>query len=367
MQGAAENAAALAACPHVDHCGGCRDLGRKDHLLPAALRAAGFDPAAEIPQHVSPLGARRRMDLAARRTAGGVELGLHRHRSHDIVDLTECRVLRPELASLIAPLRAVLERLDLLRQRASVIANLADNGTDLLLRGDAPASRHDRTKLAAFAAAAGIARISHAVGNGPPETVALLRPPRVALGPGLVEPPPGAFLQATAQAEAAIRDAVLQGLQPAAARRRRIIELYAGCGTLTFALAEHAGVDAYEGDAAAIAALDRACRAACLHGRINPIHRDLTRQPLVAAELACAAALVLNPPASGAGAQMAQIAAGPERAMPPRVIYVSCNPETLARDARQLHHAGYLLLHATSIDQFIGTPLVEGVCVFGKG
>jgi 23S rRNA (uracil1939-C5)-methyltransferase len=169
-----------------------------------------------------------------------------------------------------------------------------------------------------------------------------------------VSPPPGAFLQASASGETAIIEAVLNAL-PA---KGRVAELFAGCGTISFALARKARVAAWEGDAASAASL----RAAANHAGLNidVTQRDLARQPLQAKELAPFAAVVLDPPFAGAAAQMAQIAA----ARPPIVIYISCNPATLSRDARMLHQAGYQLRSAQPIDQFVWSARLESVCVF---
>jgi 23S rRNA (uracil1939-C5)-methyltransferase len=352
----------LSACPHFLSCGGCVDVSPKDDRLPQALTAAGFGATVVQAIAVSPPNTRRRMDLAARRTASGVQLGLHRHRSHDIVDLHVCYVLHPDLVALFDPLRGLLNRLELLRRDGSVVANRLDNGVDLLLRTDRAASAQDRTRLAEFAAAHGVARVSHAVGNALPETLAALRAPCIRLSGVLVLPPPGAFLQATAGGEAAIVGAVLAGLPAKLARRDRIAELYAGCGTLSYALERHARVDAFEGDPAALAALDRACRDAGLGGRIVPVLRDLVRQPLMARELAPYAVVVLDPPAQGALAQIAEVV----QAGVKRVIYVSCDPQSLARDAAVLRGAGYDLVAATPVDQFIGSPRVESICVFNQ-
>ncbi len=339
------------------------DVSPKHQLLPQALAVAGFDGALVGAMAVSPPNARRRMDLAARRTAGGVALGLHRHRSHDIIDLQTCRVLHPDLVALFGPLREVLNRLELLKRTGSVIANRVDNGVDLLLRTDGAPSHQDRTRLAALAEANGVVRVSHALGAGAAETVAGLRTPVVTLSGVAVKVAPGAFLQATADGEAGIVAAVVAGLPGGITRRSRIAELYAGVGTLTFALAAHARVDAFEGDAAAVAALAGGCRGAGLVGRVTPAVRDLVRQPLMAKELGPYAVVVLDPPASGAAVQVREIAQAGVR----RVIYVSCEPQSLGRDAKVLRGAGYALVAATAVDQFIGATRVESVCVFEMG
>jgi 23S rRNA (uracil1939-C5)-methyltransferase len=296
------------------------------------------------------------MDLAARRTRDGVALGLHRQRDTAIVDLTTCLVLRPALVALVPPLRRLLMRLQALRREASVIANLLDSGPDVLLRSDAPLQLADRIALTGFARANGLPRIAWAHRGDEPEPVAVLRPPTLSLSGVDIIPPPGAFLQASAKGEAAIVAAALAAL-PAGGR---IGELFAGCGTITFALAKHARVAAWEGDAAATSALRAAAGKAGLASRIEVKQRDLARQPLQAKELRSFTAVVLDPPFAGAAAQVAQIAA----ARVPAVIYVSCNPATLSRDARLLHRAGYRLRAATPIDQFLWSARLESVVAF---
>lgn len=358
-------------CPHFGRCGGCtmqhwRDAEYQDWkvgLLSHALRTAGFTPPDKIPYHPGLPGERRRLDFAVRRTAGGIVLGLHATRSKEVIDLTDCLVLHPTLMALMQPIRALLAGLQALRREGSVIINLLNAGPDLLLRLDAEPTLADRTVLTGFARAHGVARVSVAVAQSLPETICLLRPAVTTLSGIAVGPPPGAFLQATAEGEQAIVDAVCRGLPAKITGRSRIAELYTGTGTLTFALAKVARVAAFEGDPAAIAALKQAVNQSALSGRIEAMQRDLARQPLSAKELSAFAAVVLDPPHAGAAAQIAQIAASGV----PTVIYVSCNPATLSRDARTLRSAGYRLDGASAIDQFLWSSRLESVCVFRRG
>ena len=150
----------------------------------------------------------------------------------------------------------------------------------------------------------------------------------------------------------------MAGLPDSLPPRAHILELYAGCGTLTFPLATRGRVTAYEGDAGAHAALLRA-----IAGRsITAVHRDLVRQPLTAKEMAGAAAIVLDPPYAGAPVQIAAVAASGVL----RVVYVSCNPGALARDAKTLRDGGYALLSAAPVDQFLWSAAVESVSVFQR-
>jgi 23S rRNA (uracil1939-C5)-methyltransferase len=357
-------------CGHFGRCGGCALQHWADEpyrhwkasLVATALRHAGYTPPDPLPFRHGLPGERRRLDFAVRRFGRKIVLGLHSAGSADVEDLTGCLVLHPALHALLAPLRTLFVGLSALRKEASVIVNLLDAGPDLLLRTDSALTLEDRTALTQFATANGLPRVAWAGKAGEPETIAMLRPPVTALSGIAVRPPPGAFLQATEAGERAIIAAVLAGLPRKLTGRARIAELYAGCGTLSFTLAQHARVTAWEGDAAAVAALRQAVNQGGLSGRVEPVHRDLARQPISAKELGAFAAVVLDPPHAGAQGQIGQIAASGIKT----VIYVSCNPAALGRDARSLHVAGYCLDGVTAIDQFLWSARVESVVVFRR-
>ncbi len=351
-----------APCPHFPDCGGCTVqhwadapyAAWKAGLVTQALRRAGFDCEPGAVSRTPPL-ARRRMDLAIRRAPDGILVGLHRPRSAEIVDLRTCLVLDPALFAVVAPLRALMARLRCFRREASAVVNLLDTGPDLLLRSDAALETNDRTLLAGFAQEHGLARVCWALGDGAPETACSLRPAQTVLSGTTVSPAPGAFLQASPQGETAIIAAVLAGLPAKLKPRARIVELFAGYGTLSLPLSAHGRVVAYEGDEAACLALRKASG-----GRIEVVRRDLQRQPPQPRELAGVACVVLDPPWTGAGATMAPLVA----AKVARVVYVSCNPVVLGRDAALLGAAGYRLLSVAVIDQFLWSSRVEAVAVF---
>ncbi|MBW4024484.1 MAG: class I SAM-dependent RNA methyltransferase [Proteobacteria bacterium] len=356
-------------CPHFGVCGGCtlQHWGRaaldrwKSAELAAALAAAGYPDAPLQPLVPSGPGTRRRVDLAIRKQ-GGVVLGFHRHRAADVVPIEACLVAAPTIVALLEPLRGVIQRLQAIRREASCAINILDTGPDLLFRTDGELAASDRRLLAAFATAHGIPRIAWARGDGDIELAAQLGPVAVTLAGVVVAPPPGAFLQATAEGAAAITAAVLAALPAGLRPRDRVVELHSGCGTLTFAIARHARVTAYEGDAGAVAALTRAAGQAGLHGTVLAQLRDLNRQPLGEPELRDAAAIVLDPPFGGALTQTEAIAASAAT----RVIYVSCSPAALARDAAVLQGAGFALASAAPIDQFLWSSRLESVCVFTR-
>ena len=355
-------------CPHFGACGGCALQHWADApyaewkraKLVEALARAGFADAPVGPLLRTPPRTRRRADLALRRGPdGAVALGFHaRGGDAAVVDLHACEVLDPLLVGLFEPLRAMLRGLPALRRQASAVLNLLDTGPDLLLRTDGPLDAAARSRLAAFAAAHGIPRIAWALGAGAPEVAAQHGPVAIRFGAAVVHPPPGAFLQASPAGEAAIRDAVLGGLPGRLPARAAVAELHAGVGTLSFALAERARVVAYDASAEAVGAL--AAAAGRAGARIRAVRRDLARQPLLPAELKAYAAVVLDPPFAGAPEQVPSLA----RARVPRIIYVSCNPAALARDAKTLKEAGYRVLSAVPVDQFLWSPHLESVVAF---
>ncbi len=360
-----------AACAHFGVCGGCVAqhwadagyLGWKVARLTEALRRAGFENPPIAPIVQGHLGTRRRMDLAVRRIQGGMTVGLHRARGEDIVDLIECPVLHPALFHLIGPARALLSGLGAIRREASLVVNLLDSGPDLLVRTDGALTLSDRNKLIGFAETHGLPRVSWALGEGDVEAVCVLRPPVTMFSGVAVAPPAGAFLQATEEGEAAIVAAVLDGLPAKRVARSRVLELYAGCGTIGFALAQHIKVTAIEGDAALVAAYHAAINQAGLMGKVAIERRDLVRQPFLAKELSAYSAVVLDPPHAGASAQMPYIA----QSKIPAVIYVSCDPVSLGRDAAILRAGGYRLEKVTPIDQFLWSARLETVAVFRLG
>ena len=278
-----------------------------------------------------------------------------------MVVLGVCPVLVPELVALLAPLGALLARLDLARRGGELEVTASATGIDLLIVAAPAPALADREALAAFADAQDLARICwcpHA--KAEIEPIAQRRAPRVAFGEVEVDLPPGAFLQATADAEAALLRATLKALEGA----RRVADLFAGCGTFGLPLAA-AGrtVHAVETEAAMLEALRQAARRAGFGGRVTTERRDLQRVPLAGAELGAFDAVVLDPPRGGARAQAAALAASGVA----RVAMVSCNPATFARDARLLVDGGHRCLWVRPVDAFLWSSRIELVAAFVRG
>jgi 23S rRNA (uracil1939-C5)-methyltransferase len=338
-------------CRHFPDCGGCQlqhvdDAAYRDYLkkrVVSALAAQGVAMPDIRDPHLSPPLSRRRASLKA---AGGI-IGFNAEKSHRIVDMRECHILRPELFALVAPLRR------LLNGRASASLTLADQGVDLLIEGIAVEGLAQTEAMGAFAVEHGLARLAVDDGYGA-QTLWEPQPVTVSLGGAAVPLPHGAFLQATADGEAALVAAVREAVGEA----RLVADLFAGLGT--FALALEGRVYAAEGARDAALALKAAANAA---GRTLFVeHRDLFRRPLDIAELNRFDAVVLDPPRAGAREQVAALAGSQVQA----AALVSCNPATFARDAKALIDGGWRLDWVRPVGQFRWSTHVELAARFAR-
>ena len=343
-------------CRHFPECGGCQlqhaaDDAYRGYLVSRVQTAlAQHDLVTEIRDpHLSPPKSRRRATLRALKTAGGVAIGFNAEKSHRIVDMRECHILRPELFALVAPLRRLFGELLPQGGAVEVQLTLVDQGADVLLKGVAAETLQQIEALTAFASEQQLARLSFDQGLGP-ETMIEAQPATITLAGTPVPFPVGAFLQATQDGESALAEAVQEATNPAA----RVADLFAGLGT--FALAGRATYAA-EASRDTAAALKRAAPTLAVE------HRDLYRRPLAVDELARFEALILDPPRAGAGEQVRALAESAVR----RIAYVSCNPGTFSRDARVLADGGYTLRWVRPVGQFRWSTHVElAACFSGR-
>lgn len=338
-------------CTHFRSCGGCTLMHAADPfvaewkaaVIATALSAQGLSGPIR-PTATSPARSRRRATLAGRRTKKGALVGFHARRSDVIVALSECHVLAPPLFALIPTLAEITQLGGSRSATLSFALTLTETGIDCAVTGGKPLDGDLRAALPRFRDR--IARLTWG-----DEPVYADVTPTLHFGPVAVAPPPGAFLQATSEGEAALRSAVAEALAGAT----RIADLFAGCGTFALPLATRAPVHAVEGAEEMTAALGHAVRHAQGLKTVTVETRDLFRRPLYPDELKGIDGLVIDPPRAGAEAQVAQIAA----AQVARVALVSCNPVTFARDAAALVAAGYRLNWVQPVDQFRWSPHVE--------
>jgi 23S rRNA (uracil1939-C5)-methyltransferase len=354
-------------CPHFGRCGGCAlqhlDEEAYRHAKESQIVTALMRQGVPLPPTMAPLlrlapQTRRRARFSVRVTpARGPIIGFNGRASHEIVDMRSCAVLAPPLLALVAPLREAIATVTPAGAGAA-IATLSDSGLDLLLELPAAPTLSGLEALSHFAETQDLARLSWRVRAADSATpLAVRRPPRVIFSGVPVDLPVEAFLQASIEAERVLVAEVLAGVGGA----ERVLDLYAGLGTFTFALAQKSAVHAVEGSPPAVAALAAAARGAAL-AHVTSEVRDLAKRPLLPEELARFAAVVFDPPRVGASAQCAMLA----RSRVPRIVAVSCNPASFARDTAILVAGGYRLLEVKPIDQFVWSPHVELVARFER-
>ncbi|HML28962.1 MAG TPA: methyltransferase [Hyphomicrobium sp.] len=170
--------------------------------------------------------------------------------------------------------------------------------------------------------------------------------------------PPGVFVQAVEAAETEIAQSIVATLGKA----KKVADLFCGLGAFTFPIAAKARVSAFDGSKAAVTALGNAAKKASGLKPINAVVRDLFREPLSPLELNEHDVVIFDPPRAGAEAQSQRLA----RSKVKTVIAVSCNPATLARDARHLVDGGYKIEAVTPVDQFVYSAHVEVVAIFRR-
>ncbi|HTW35978.1 MAG TPA: hypothetical protein VMD53_15265 [Rhizomicrobium sp.] len=350
-----------ALCRHFGTCGGCayQDMPddayrtlKKANVADALARHGFAEPVVEDIVEVAP-GTRRRAAFKAAKNDGAVRLGFHAAASHDIVDMQECRVLTRSLFALVAGLRSMMAELLDEGQKAELFITETQNGTDVAIRWSRPRNSAMTSAAARWATRLRLARVT---ANGEP--LVELAPPVVTFGEAEVILPHDVFLQPTQDGEALLQAKVLDGVNKA----KSVADLFAGAGTFALVVAQAARVHAVEMEGAALDALAAAGRATPGLKPVTIEKRDLFKLPLGVPELAKFDAVILDPPRVGANAQARELAKSKIR----RIVYVSCNPQSFARDARTLVDGGYRMGTITPVDQFLWSSHIELVAAFTR-
>ncbi|WP_417708500.1 class I SAM-dependent RNA methyltransferase [Roseibium aggregatum] len=347
-------------CRHYHACGGCSVqhlaedpyLAWKRGLVEKSLRDRGIetDVSSTI---AATAGGRRRAVLTATRAGRHTLLGYHEKASHRLVDITECPVLDPVVVEALPGLKSLASEVLPKKGELRMTVLVTTTGLDVAL--DKADKGYER-KIPALSQKVVDQNLSRLSVNG--EVILELRPPLLDMGGIGIVAAPGGFAQATLAAEHALSKLVLDGVGKA----KTIADLFSGVGTFALRLGRQANVHAVEGDAAALAAFDKALRKPQGLKKVTFERRDLSRRPLVKDELEPYDAVVFDPPRAGAQAQAEQLALSKVKT----IVAVSCNPATLARDLRILLDGGYVLQSVTPVDQFHYSPHIEAVAVLTR-
>lgn len=358
---------ATPVCKHFTQCGGCLLQHLNDRLYISFKRSLIVNPFIENQLDtnciqdvvVLPAGERRRANFEAiKKGENQVFLGFHRWRSHQIINLTECHTVNYKIASLFEPMRQLFAEIMRMYQKATVYLTVTFAGVDVSIDIHRDfLLPNSLEKLEFFAKEQSLARLIVRE-NRKRITVHQLETPYVVFDGVKVEIEPSSFLQASDRADQVLTSLVLKEIPKAP---HKSADLFCGRGTFTFPLSQYTAVDGYECDTPALKALEKA--ATEFNRPIQTFKRNLFDNPLSAAELKPYDVVVIDPPRAGALAQIHQLAKSTVR----HIAYISCGPESFARDAKVLtQEGGYELVKVTPVDQFTWAPHLEVVGIFKK-
>lgn len=356
-------------CPHFGVCGGCQQQHASIELQQTAksqalARTMGTHGAPhEIDEIISgsPWGYRRRarLSLNFNLRKQTLQMGFRKASNKELVDIHQCPVLVPQLEALLEPLRKCLSELKAARRLGHVELVLADSGPLMVLRHLSPLENADKQKLQQFSHSAGLAlflapdsETLDAQGNAAPsyhsDGLRLSFSPR-----DFIQVNDGVNQQMVARAIEWL------DLQPT----DRVLDLFCGMGNFTLPMAKKAAsVVGVEGVAALVAKAEYNA----LYNSLNNatffhenLEEDVKRRPWLARGFD---KILLDPARAGALSVMQHIV----NFAPQRVVYVSCNPTTLARDSEVLLNAGYQIKRLAMLDMFPHTGHLESMALFER-
>ncbi|HGL6357193.1 TPA: 23S rRNA (uracil(1939)-C(5))-methyltransferase RlmD [Citrobacter amalonaticus] len=349
-------------CPHFGICGGCQQQHASIELQQRSKSAAlsrlmNNDVTKVIAD--APWGYRRRarLSLNFQPKTQQFQMGFRKSASSDIVDVRQCPILVPQLEALLPDIRACLGSLQGIRHLGHVELVQADSGTLMILRHTAPLSRADNEKLERFSHSKGLS-LYLAPQSEILETVSGQTPWYESNGLRLNFSPRD-FIQVNAGVNQKMVASALEWLdvQPG----DRVLDLFCGMGNFTLPLATRAAsVVGVEGVPALVEKGRENAQQNGLHNVTffhENLEEDVTRQPWAKNGFD---KILLDPARAGAAGVMQHII----KLQPGRVVYVSCNPATLARDSEALLRAGYQIQRLAMLDMFPHTGHLESMVLF---
>jgi 23S rRNA (uracil1939-C5)-methyltransferase len=356
-------------CRHFMVCGGCSSqhlspdtyIQFKQNILKEAISRAGFDSAIVEELVQIPPQSRRRAEFKVKVEKKQVTLGFYRNKTHDVIELTHCPVTSPQITALLPTLKLTLEQLKKAGHVEAVQVSQYDNGIEVIFHCKEALLQRDKAILAnCVDAIKSVKRVVVQVKKlSTHEILRQLEPLEMHFGQSIVHVPVGAFIQATAKAQNTLIDTLISIVEP----DMHIADLYAGCGTYSFPLAEKASsVSAYEGNIEMVIAANNAIKRHKLQNNLYFSVQDLVAKPVIAHMLSGKDLVIINPPRAGASKQCQEVI----KAKVQYVAMISCNPSTLSRDLSYFKQAGYRLIRAIPVDQFLWTTHLESLVLLAR-
>lgn len=365
-------------CEFFEVCGGCslqhldsvEQIRKKQSVLLEDFKRIGkVEPTHVMPSLTGPIwGYRQKARLGVRyvRKKERVLVGFREKHSAFLADMQSCKILTPIIGERLEELSVMIRQLSCYDQIAQIEVAIGDDAAALIFRHLVDLTEADREILSAFGQQYGFQIYLQPKG---PDSIHLLWPDSAVLNYYLpdhdisLEFQPGDFTQVNAEINRKMVNLALQLLD--ADQDDRVLELFCGLGNFSLPLARRVGhVTAVEGD---VSLIKRARQNAERNGISNVefhtanLMEDVTGLPWLRKQ--SYDKVVLDPPRSGAAEMIPHIAS----VNPRRIVYVSCNPSTLARDTGMLvHEHGYKLMQAGVMDMFPHTAHVESIALFIK-
>lgn len=371
-------------CPHFGLCGGCslqhldqaqQVAFKQRHLLDQLQTSAGVSPLRVLPALTGHVwGYRRKARLGVKHVPkkGGALVGFRERNDHRIAQLERCEILPGEVGSAIRALRDLVSGLDVNNKIPQIEVAVGDPGTDaeqrvaLVVRHLVSLPESDRETLCDFARTRGFQLYLQPGGL---DTIACVWPEQPSPlsyripDYGLeFEFMPSDFIQVNAEINRALVHQAVELLAPDSSDT--VLDLFCGIGNFSLALSRHAG------EVIGVEGLDTLVQRARHNARLNAVANVRFETADLADAQSCAfwlgqscSKLFLDPPRSGAREVVRQL----REPYPGQILYVSCNPATLARDAADLAALhGYRLLACGVVDMFPHTSHVEAIAFFER-
>lgn len=348
-------------CEYFGICGGCllQHFTQEDYdklkldMVRKPLDELGIEGFKLNNTITIPAGNRRRANIEAIKRGDDLYFGFHKYKSHRIQNIDHCIAMEQALSKVLKPLRDTIYNILDHREKAQLFLTQADNGIDIFLeiQNKKELEQNKRKLLEEFAKANGIIRLTFRY-RKILDVIYEEQMPYIEFDKIRIEIDAYCFLQASKESDKILRDFVLQY-----ATGSKVVDLFCGRGTYTLPLSKNHSVHGYESDKNALTALGRAIedtdRDITLH------RRDLFSSPLQKSELEEFDYYVINPPRAGAEEQIKELS----KLKKATICYISCNPETFARDAKILMDSGFVLKEVTPVDQFYWASHMELVAI----
>ena len=351
-----------APCTHYGRCGGCSlqhvtpdfyALWKKDVVI-HTLEKAGVSAEIIHDPVLVPPGTRRRAVFSFVKNGKNATIGFNARRSHDVLNVPGCLVLDPAIVALADSLKRYLPALTLSRN-GDVMIQRVEGRLEVSLTAKLKDDLEFHETLAALMTDLSIARVNARSHDRQSYELLLEREPFMkSFGSLRVHLPAASFLQPSDEGEAILTSRMLD----MAGQGDHYADLFCGAGTFTGPLMDRGRVTAMDSAAPAIAALNRAAAGKNMSASV----RNLFTDPLDIKELSPFDVVVLDPPRAGAKEQSHALA----RSDVNRIVYVSCNAQTFARDAKILQEGGYALKRVQPVDQFTWSVHGELVALFER-